>query len=66
MPPGVTTNASDMIMKWCSREKKVRCVERLRDERIHLLLERQLDVDADGAAQALWDRRSARLHWPPA
>ena len=25
MPPGVTTNASDMIMKWCSREKNVRC-----------------------------------------
>jgi hypothetical protein len=26
MPPGITMNASETSMKWCSREKNVLCV----------------------------------------
>ena len=52
MPPGMTTNASDTIMKWCSREKKVRCSKAWVTNGFTSCSNGQLDVDADGAAQA--------------
>jgi len=36
-----------MSTKWCSRVKKVCVLEGLLDERVHVLLERQVHPDAD-------------------
>ena len=48
IPPGTTTKASETSTKWCSREKNVRCSKTSLDERVDVLLERQVDPDADG------------------
>ena len=49
MPPGTTTKASEARTKWCSRVKNVLCSKDLFDERVHVLLERQLYANPDRA-----------------
>jgi hypothetical protein len=41
IPPGATTNASEVSTNWCKRDEERTVLERVSDERVRLLLEAQ-------------------------